>query len=81
MTRVRIVSRWISEVPEEAHESEQDSDSDEDSELEDEEEMEQEGASLSGKMSLPLKILDDWDDDDSYDWAKAIKDSLEKKIF
>lgn len=81
VTRIRIVSRWISEVPEEAHESEQDSDSEEDSESEDEEEMEQEDVSLPEEMPLPTKILNAWDDDDDDDdWATAIKNSLEKKI-
>lgn len=35
VTRVMVVSRWISEVPEEVHELKQDSDSEEDSESED----------------------------------------------
>ena len=66
VTRVRIVSRWMSEVAEEEEESE--------------EEFEPEEVSLPEEMSLPEKVFEDWGDD-SDDWAKAIKDSLEKKIF
>lgn len=49
-------------------------------ESESEEESEPEEVSLPEEMSLPEKIFEDWEDD-SYDWAKAIKDSLEKEIF
>lgn len=78
VTRVRIVSRWIAEVAQEDSEPEENSDSEE--EEEDEGEFEPEDVSLSEEMSLPNNVLEDWEDD-SYDWAKAIKDSLEKKIF
>lgn len=72
MTRIRIVSRCMSEVIEEESESEEDSES--------EEESEPKEVSLPEEMSQPAKIFEDWEDD-SYDWAKAIKESLEKEIF
>lgn len=45
---------------------------------EEEEEVEPVDVSLPEEMSLPK--FEDWEDE-SYDWAQAIKDSLEKKIF
>lgn len=66
VTRTKIVSRWISDVAEEEEEEEE------------EEESEAEDVSLPKEMSLPK--FEDWEDE-SYDWAQAIKNSLEKKIF
>lgn len=65
VTQTIIVSRWISEIAEEEEEEE-------------EEEVEPEDISLPQEMSLPK--FEDWEDEE-YDWAQAIKDSLEKKLF
>lgn len=65
LTRVRIVSRWIAEVAEEE---------------ENEHEFEPEDVSEPEEMSQPKNVLEDWEED-SYDWAQAIEDALEKKIF